>query len=152
VDQAFGPGLDALEQIVGDIFVGLLAEDALPYASDSDVPIEYTAAVSVVGGWAGHVVVACSSNVARRVSARLLLIQEDEVTDEDIADAIGEFANVVGGNVKSIMPGPSSLSLPRVMRGPSNEMFPGATEVCRLELVWHSEPLVVSIWAAPSGS
>lgn len=150
IDQASGPGMDALEQIVGDIFIGLLAEDAMPYACDSSIPITYTASVSVIGGWAGHVVVGCSDGVARRVTARLLLIPEEEITDADITDAIGEFANVVGGNVKSMMPGPSSLSLPRVLHGGMTELFPGAHEVTRLDLVWHGEPLVVSVWAAAS--
>jgi len=152
IDQAMGPGMDALEQIVGDILVGLLAEDAMPYACDSTIPITYSASVSVVGGWAGHVVIGCSDAVARRVSARLLVIPEEEVSEEDIVDAIGEFANVVGGNVKSIMPGPSSLSLPRVARSSMNELFPGAVEATRLELVWHGEPLVVSVWSAAAGS
>ena len=30
-------------------------------------------------------------------------------------DAVGEMANVVGGNVKSLLPGPSTLALPIVV-------------------------------------
>ena len=31
---------------------------------------------------------------------------------EDVVDAFGEIANVVGGNVKAVLPGPSVLGLP----------------------------------------
>ena len=36
---------------------------------------------------------------------------------EDVADAVGELVNMIGGNVKSLMPGPSTLSLPLVRAG-----------------------------------
>ena len=39
--------------------------------------------------------------------------------DEDVDDALGELANVVGGNVKAVLPGPSVLGLPEVGTAPA---------------------------------
>jgi len=64
--------------------------------------------------------------------------------DEDVADAVGELVNMIGGNVKSLMPGPSVLSLPVVAAGrvarPSDSV-----EACRLDATWAGSPLVVSV-------
>ena len=38
----------------------------------------------------------------------------DVVTDAEVVDALGELTNMIGGNVKSLLPAPSQLSLPMV--------------------------------------
>src|SRR3546814_11558410 len=72
------------------------------------------------------------------------MLAMSEITPEDVTDAIGELVNMIGGNVKSLMPEPSILSLPMVAAGhiavPSE-----ATEVPRLDLLWHDEPLILRI-------
>ena len=70
-----------------------------------------------------------------------------DVTDPDIRDVVGEFANVIGGNVKSVMPGPSVLSLPSTsLEGTVDR--PGEIEALRIDMTWQGEPLCVSIWTA----
>lgn len=155
--EVVGPDPDTVEQIVGDIFVGLLGEGAarpVPRAAAPAVPgagsdAEITASVSVTGAWAGHVVIRCSTALARALAGRLFLVPEDEVVEAEICDAVGELVNVVGGNVKAMMPGPSVLTLPRVTVHGAAEHLPGAVETLRLELSWCSEPLTISSWSAP---
>ena len=51
--------------------------------------------------------------------------------DEDIDDALGELANVVGGNVKAVLPGPSALGLPEVgVRPRRRPRRPAASTSC----------------------
>ena len=47
--------------------------------------------------------------------------------DEDVEDGLGELANVVGGNVKAVLPGPSVLGLPEVGSAPAAGPTPAAS-------------------------
>ena len=71
-----------------------------------------------------------------------------ELEDEDIADAFGEIANVVGGNVKAALPGPSALSLPDVGAAPAVR---NPADVCRVDVLWRGEPLSISVQGALPG-
>lgn len=147
-----GPEPEVVEQLVADIFLGLIGEESPPpYALPHDgSPLDVSAFVSVTGEWCGHVVIGCNQSLGRQIAAGLLMMDAAEVSDEDLSDAMGEFANVIGGNVKSIMPGPSKLSLPVAIVGAGRERLPGAVETTRCELSWHDAPLVVSVWSADS--
>jgi len=99
----------------------------------------------VSGGWAGVVTVELDEGVAQQLSARMLALPEGEpVADGDIADAVGELVNMVGGNVKSLMPGPSVLSLPAVAAGRA-AFASDVAEVCRLDLAWRGAPVRICI-------
>ena len=50
-------------------------------------------------------------------SAAMLAMDASEVTLTDQHDVASELVNMVGGNLKSTLPGPSYLSLPTVVRG-----------------------------------
>jgi chemotaxis protein CheX len=145
-----GPDPAAIEEIVTEIFVGLIGEDEIPpYPMPYDgSELTVSASVSVTGEWSGHVVVACGADLGRQIAAGFLMADASDINDDDLSDAMGEFANVVGGSVKSMMPGPSKLSLPVAVIGPSRERLPGAVETSRAELTWHDAPIVVSVWAA----
>ena len=133
-----------VEAMLGDIFTALLGgADVYPAPVDESA-LALTASVSMTGEWPGHVAVACSEAFASRFASRLFLT--DTVSEADVVDAIGELANVVGGNVKSVVPGPNVLSLPHVVRG--TEYLPSAVETVRLDLCWEGEPLRVTVWAA----
>lgn len=76
-----------------------------------------TGCVDIVGVWHGTVTVECDLDLARRAAAAMFGIEPEEVADEDLDDAVGELANVAGGNLKALVVGAGSLSLPRVARG-----------------------------------
>lgn len=105
---------------------------------------ELTASVAVVGAWNGHLVLGCTFSGSRQVAAVMLAMPQDELTNEDVGDALGEMANVLGGNVKSLLPSPSTLSLPRV-GGAEYECWPGSVEVCRSVMTWRGEPFEVAL-------
>jgi chemotaxis protein CheX len=105
---------------------------------------DVSASVSVTGAWRGHVVVSCSAAASRSVAAALMGVDLADVTPEDVTDAVGELANIIGGNVKSLMPEPSALSLPVVLID-GNSGWPSVIEVCRLDGMWLDEPLSVRV-------
>jgi chemotaxis protein CheX len=99
--------------------------------------------VEIVGPWTGTVVITTGRGTAEELSRCLLKEHAPPVLDaEDIEDGLGELANVVGGNVKAVLPGPSVLSLPEVGDAP------GATDpadVCRIDVLWRGQTLTISV-------
>lgn len=105
---------------------------------------EVSASVSMTGAWQGHVVVRCSATAARNAAGALLGLGLDDVTVEDVTDALGELANIMGGNVKSLLPEPCALSLPHVLiSGESG--YPMVKEVCQLAGIWRDEPVTILV-------
>jgi chemotaxis protein CheX len=81
---------------------------------------------------------------ARNAAGALLGIDLGDVTGEDVTDALGELANIIGGNVKSLMPDPSALSLPVVLID-GNTGWPSSVEASRLDGEWLGEPISVRV-------
>ncbi|HEV7755047.1 MAG TPA: chemotaxis protein CheX [Mycobacteriales bacterium] len=150
---AAAPDIDDVEQIVTEVFGSFLGGDdeSLPMRgpdTEGDSPV--TATVSITGGWDGHVVFGCSTTASRSAAAVLLMMGADELAEADVADAVGELANMIGGNIKSLLPGPSALTLPMVSVGGGAMHMPSSTEAVRLDLLWQGEPVRVSVWASNS--
>ena len=68
--------------------------------------------VRLRGGWNGAVLVECSEALARRAAGTTFAIDPATATSDDIEDVVGELANMVGGNMKALLPGPTQLSVP----------------------------------------
>jgi len=77
--------------------------------------------------------------------ALLMMDASEAVGQEDLVDAFGELANVVGGNVKSLLAAPAVLSLPSVAQTapelPENQFLQD------IALDWRGSVLVVSLWS-----
>lgn len=105
-------------QIVESVFHTMLNVDVYP--SDADVPIEInplTAAVHFAGVWQGAVLLQCGLPEAHAFANCLLPGEENSGSDEDVRDALGELTNMVGGNLKSVLPPGVALSIPSVVAG-----------------------------------
>jgi len=99
--------------------------------------------VEVVGPWTGTVVITTGRSTAEELSRALLKEHAPPVLDaEDVADALGELANVVGGNVKAVLPGPSALGLPEVGNAPE---VTDPADVVRIDVLWRGQSLSISV-------
>lgn len=76
------------------------------------------------------------------VRALLRMEPDEEVTEADLVDAFGEIANVVGGNLKSLLPEHAVLSLPTVSSAPSM----GDELIARVGLAWRGAALTICLW------
>jgi chemotaxis protein CheX len=76
-----------------------------------------TASISLTGSWKGAVLVECGQHEAFRFTTQMIGIDLPTEFNDDVRDAIGELANMVGGNLKSALPGGVGLSLPTVVWG-----------------------------------
>lgn len=121
-------GKEELLALTNEIFGSLAGIELTPAA----VPLHpdrtkghVVAAVQIVGSWQGAVLLDFDMELARQVSARLLGVEAEELSHDDIRDAAGELANITGGSVKAMIPGSCTLSLPSVVFGRDYEMgFP----------------------------
>lgn len=104
----------------------------------------WSASITITGTWSGTVTIELPATAAEAVTRRMLAV--DLAGPDDVADAIGELVNMVGGNIKAALPDPTSLSLPVVAAG--RVAHPSDTvEVCRVEAVWADRPVRVLVHA-----
>ena len=141
---------DDLAEIVEQIWVSYLDPAGLRplIRTGADAqPSEVHSSVSISGSWTGHVVYASSTAAARNAAAAFLAMDPAEVSPEDLSDVLGELANMVGGNVKAVLPPGSLLSLPQVVLAPeSATKYPNAERVSGLYGRWDGEPVSISVW------
>jgi chemotaxis protein CheX len=108
----------AIEQITQSVFstmpgLELVRIDALPPSGDDLLLV----AVHIAGAWTGSVVLGLPNEVIRAAAAGMLQLPSDAVGDDDCRDVAAELVNMIGGNLKSLLPGPSFLSLPTIVSG-----------------------------------
>jgi chemotaxis protein CheX len=72
-----------------------------------------------------------------------------EVVYADVVDAVGELANIIGGNIKGLLAGQSKLSLPEVTHweGAAPPLPAGAL---RADFDWAGHPLRVVAYVEPA--
>jgi chemotaxis protein CheX len=107
-----------IAQIAQDVFQTMLDYPVSPSEEESAKKTDaVTAAIFLAGTWQGAVILECSQAQAFVFTARLMKITEPTGMDDDVRDALGEIINMIGGNMKSILPTGVSLSIPSVLDG-----------------------------------
>jgi CheY-specific phosphatase CheX len=104
-----------LDQIVNDVLNVMFSASSAPSTAEQPGNNSYTATVGFVGDWRGAVLVRCGIPTAERLARRLFKLAS--ISDDDVADAMGELANMIGGNLKSVLPSGVLLSVPNVALG-----------------------------------
>ncbi|RBY97331.1 chemotaxis protein CheX [Blastococcus sp. TF02-8] len=133
--------------VAEEAWVSLVGEEEVLVPLAGELPADVVSSwVDVVGPWTGSVVLTTGQATAEALSRALLREAAPEVLEpEDVEDAFGEIANVVGGSVKAALPGPSGLSLPQVGHAP---LVRNPVDVCRVDVLWRGEPLTISVQGA----
>lgn len=107
-----------------------------------------TSWVSISGSWSGTITIGCSSAAARRAAAAMFGVVPEEASAEEVNDAMGEVANIIGGNLKGLLTGPATLSLPSVAEGFDTSLHvPDFVAVQSTRFDSEGEPLVVTVFA-----
>ena len=87
-----------------------------------------------------------ASHLEKVLAAVFFDLEEAEVTESDVRDAIAEITNMIGGNIKGQVPSPSFLSIPSVTVGNDfNFHLAGATVLSQAVLSCHGEPLRITL-------
>ena len=151
------PRSDDLVDVVGQVWHSLLGtgSDVVP-AEPVDATARllgaahfaarsWSATVDVSGPESRRVTVVVDEDCARSITRHLLLMTRPTVLD--VLDTLGELANIIGGNLKSLMPAPSTLSLPRAARGVPT--YDARLPVSAVDATWNGQPVLVTVHVTP---
>jgi chemotaxis protein CheX len=137
-----------IEQIVQMIFETMLSMTVQRTESGLGEPHRLLGTIQVTGTTAVSLVLSVSDGVGRTGSANMLAMSPDEVTEEDQRDVVAELTNMIGGNLKSMIPGANFLSLPTVVEGRDLDLqVPGANLIDDVVLASDSGTLRVRLYA-----
>ncbi|MBL8987585.1 MAG: chemotaxis protein CheX [Gemmatimonadetes bacterium] len=90
----------------------------------------FAGVVQISGAWDGAVAVQCGEDLVRRAAVAMFAIAPEAVSSAEMQDALGELANMVGGNFKALLPEPCFLSLPVTVEGDDFRLrLPNAAQV-----------------------
>jgi chemotaxis protein CheX len=121
-------------EVVEGVFTGMLGfglvrthGDTLPDPGEA----RFIGTVHITGSWSGSVVIECPERLGRIVAGSMFGSEPGDVSDDELVDVVGELANMIGGNVKALLEGDSSLSLPTVVRGSDFRVIVPGTHLAR---------------------
>jgi chemotaxis protein CheX len=141
---------ETIADLTQEVWNALLAEDRGPLVPDEVMGEDVVAMATITGEWNGTVCVSCSRVAARHATSAMFGMEDAELTADEINDAVGELVNVVGGNIKSLVPGPSVLGLPTVVEGTPVRLPTHLQLTHEVRFSWMAEPVVVSVWTDPA--
>ena len=106
-----------LEQFTTDVCDSMLGLNINPVAADK-APEEtcIVGSVDISGEWEAGVDVYVPEELGREIAANMFMMSDDELDDAEVLDAIGEVANMIGGNIKGCFNGECNLTIPVVER------------------------------------
>ncbi len=142
---------DDVAQIVQEVWSSMLGLDVEPLEVEIDSSGPAVAgSVGVSGATDCLISMEMQEAAARAVAAAMFGLEADGVSDDDVADAVGELTNMVGGNIKSLLPEPSTLSLPVVAHGtiPALRVV-GAKVLLSQGFLSGDHPVYVNVWNRP---
>jgi chemotaxis protein CheX len=107
-----------LAQIVESVFEAMLGLEASECGT-SWFPggDRLTSVVHLAGDWNGAVLVECDRGQACRFAGCFLTMEPPQTVDDVVRDVLGELANMIGGNLKPVLPRGIRLSMPSVVDG-----------------------------------
>ncbi|MEI8255085.1 MAG: chemotaxis protein CheX [Deltaproteobacteria bacterium] len=105
-----------------------------------------TACVHITGPWSGAVTIACPAPLGRRIAAVTFGMEEADVGEAEVTDALGELANIAGGNIKALLPPGCQISLPTVVDGTTYTLtIANSRVVAVLHVRTEDHPLVLRV-------
>lgn len=107
-----------VQQVVDMVFTTMLGLKVEPHPSAWIRPADMvTAAVYFAGVWHGAILLECTCRQARTFAQLLMSIEMPKAVNDDVRDTLGELANMLAGNLKSVLPRGVVLSMPSLIEG-----------------------------------
>ncbi len=128
--------------IVEDVFATMLDMRVEPTERRGEPrSYELTAAVQFTGENAGSLLLQCNREQAQFFAGRMIPDEAGPFENEMVHDVLGEVANIVGGNVKSLLSPGGAMSTPIVVAGSDFTAH-----------VWHSGASQILEFSSEAGS
>jgi chemotaxis protein CheX len=127
--MASNVSVEMVTKIVESIFTTMMDLDvSVSKAQWLPAGDRLTSSVHLEGDWTGVVALECNREQACRFAGQLLSMNPPSTVDDDVRDALGELANMIGGNLKSTLATHARLSMPSVIDGSSHEFLGCGTD------------------------
>ena len=111
-------------EIVPAVLSTMLGVDAIPVSVPRDLLDRITASIHITGEREIGVFIDLSRSQAREFMSRYLDMAAPPEIDDVVRDTLGEVANVIAGNLKSVVAPRATLSMPAVVDGKYNMLRP----------------------------
>lgn len=108
---------DEIRQMTESVWTSTLGLTLAPAPETTAREDDWVGVVQIAGEWGGALVVACPNSLVARIASGMFGKLEAELSQDELRDALGETTNMIGGNLKALLPGVCFLSLPAVARG-----------------------------------
>jgi chemotaxis protein CheX len=139
---------DQLWELVESIWGAMLGLPVLRNPHDGLTQGERAsiARIDIRGAFCGSVIFLTTEQFARRAAATMLALSECSVAPDDTEDTIVELCNILGGGIKGLLPGPSSLTLPSlILNGSPAARLLHAPVIASLCFTCDEQPLEVRV-------
>lgn len=137
---------EELSSIMTGIWTSMLGLELVPSATAPVDENHLTACISILGTWEGTMSLEFPATLARQLAGAMFDQDAAGLTESDVSDAVGELANIAGGNFKSVLPEGSQLTLPTVISGKAFSLnIPNSHVVSEQGFVCEGKPLVLRI-------
>jgi len=122
----------------------MLAESHSFFGSDI-----WTSWVQVTGTGQWVVLMTCSSDLVVKIAAAMFEMEQDEISDDLVVDAVGEMTNMISGQAKGLLDPAADMSTPSVKENEECEdIFPDAKALADVQLQCDGEVCKVMILEA----
>jgi len=122
-------------------------------ASHRDAASVLTSMVEFTGEWEGMLALECPEGFVRQAAALMFEIDQELVTVEQLEDSLCELTNIVGGNLKALLPPSTHLGLPFVAKDTnSSQALPRARVLTRLAYETSGFVFLVTIFSGFAAS
>jgi chemotaxis protein CheX len=135
-------------QLFCEVFRTMLHMEVYPCSEPVNPAPEpiVTSAVYFAGSWKGAALLECNLDLAIVFTERLMSGCHPTSFDDDVRDCVGELANMLGGNIKALLPSGAELSIPTVIEGRNYSVrLCGNNSFVRLPFVCEAGTFVVII-------
>jgi len=138
-----------LEVATREVFELMLGCQLTGPSTAEEADMDVTAMVGLAGQLCGVLSVRCEGTAAALMTSKMLGVELHKVSSEEMADALGEIANMVAGNFKNKISGLSEgcmLSPPTVITGNDYSLQSQAESPgLQIRLLFETLPMIVSL-------
>lgn len=141
---------DDLIGLTGAIWESVFGTGALPIDPASATarlgPQTITSCVHITGEWEGSLAMTFGPALGRRLAAEMFGLTDADLDHDLVRDAVGELANIAGGNVKGMVPVETELSLPQIIEGAGYTIsVPGTHVLCEAGFECGADTFLVTV-------
>lgn len=112
-----------------------------------------TGFIQIAGAWEGVISCITSESLLLQAAAKMFSAPPESLTTEQLHDTLGELTNMIGGNLKALLPEPSYLCLPAVIEGTDYAVHVPTTDpMMEVAFQCGTQPFTVQVLASAVGA